>query len=118
MRRWPQWTREERERLPEPWPDSSERTRAADGSEYEVRTRALEIDPLDQTLVLEIRAEKFHDGRLVAAEEHTLSMREYFPTELVLLLERAGFHDVEVVGGYHDEPPTADDDFLVYAGRA
>lgn len=117
VRRWPQWMREEREQLPEPWPASGERSRAADGSEYEFRTRALEIDPLDQTLVLEIRAEKFNDGRLVTAEEHTLSMRMYFPTELVLLLERAGFRDVQVVGGYHGAAPTADNDVLVYVGR-
>jgi hypothetical protein len=110
--------REERDRLPEPWPESGERRRASDGSEYEFRTRGLELDPLDQTLVLEIRAEKFNDGRLIAAEEHTLSMRLYFPTELVLLLERAGFADVEVRGDHNDAQPTADDDFLVYLARA
>jgi len=116
-RRWPQWTREERKRLPEPWPESGERSRASDGSEFEFRTRGLEIDPLDQTLVLEIRAEKFTNGRRVAAEEHTLSMRMYFPTELVLLLERAGFADVEVRGDHNDAQPTPDDDFLVYLAR-
>jgi len=42
----------------------------------------------------------------------------YFRTELLLLFERAGFHDVEVVCAYHDAAPTADDDFLVYVGRA
>lgn len=118
VRRWPQWTREERERLPEPWPASGERSRAADGSEYEFRTRALEVDPLDQTLVLEIRAEKFNDGRLVTAEEHTISMRMYFPTELLLLLDRAGFADVDVRGDHNDAQPTPDDDFLVYLARA
>jgi hypothetical protein len=64
-------------------------------------------------LVLEIRAEKFTHGRCVAAEERTLSMRMYFPTEVVLLLERAGFADVEVRGDHNDAQPTADDDFLV-----
>jgi len=118
VRRWAQWTREERKQLPEPWPESGERRRAADGSAYEFRTRALEIDPLDQALVLEIRAEKFRDGRLVAAEEHTLSMREYFPTELMLLLERSGFEGVEVLGDHNDAPPTSDDEFLVYVARA
>ncbi len=118
VRRWPQWTREERTRLPEPWPESGERTRASDGSEYEFRTRALEIDPLDQRIVLEIRAEKFGNGRPLAVEEHTLSMRMYFPTELVLLLERAGFADVEVRGDHNDEQPTPDDDFLVYLAHA
>lgn len=117
-RRWPQWMRDERKRLPEPWPESGERRRASDGSEFEFRTRALEIDPLDQMLVLEIRAEKFTNGRCVAAEDHTLSMRMYFPTEVVLLLERAGFADVEVRGDHNDAQPTADDDFLVYLARA
>jgi SAM-dependent methyltransferase len=118
VRRWPQWMREERRRLPEPWPESGERTRAADGNEYQFRTRALEINPLDQALVLEIRAEKFREGRLVAAEEHTLSMRMYFPTELALLLERCGFEVVEVLGDHNDAPPTGDDEFLVYVARA
>jgi SAM-dependent methyltransferase len=117
VRHWSQWTREERKRLPEPWPDSGERARAADGSEYELRTRTLEIHPLDQTLVLEIRAEKFRDGRLVAAEEHALSIRVYSPTELILLLERSGFASVEVLGHHNDAPPTGDDDFLVYVAR-
>ena len=89
-----------------------------DGSEYELRTRTIEIDPLDQTLVLEIRIEKLKDGGRVALEEHTLSMRMYFPTELMLLLERTGFADVEVRGDHNDAPPTTDDDFLVYFARA
>jgi hypothetical protein len=45
-------------------------------------------------------------------------MRSYFPTELVLLLERAGFADVEVRGDHNDAQPMADDDFLVYLARA
>jgi SAM-dependent methyltransferase len=117
VRHWSQWTREERKRLPEPWPESGGQARAADGSEYELRSRTVEIDPLDQTLVLEIRAEKFRDGRLIAAEEHTLSLREYFPTELRLLLERSGFASVELLGDHNDAPPTGDDDFLVYVAR-
>jgi SAM-dependent methyltransferase len=117
-RLWAQWAREERERLPEPWPASGERSRASDGSEYELRTRTIEIDPLDQSLVLEIRAEKLNHGGRVAVEEHTLSMRMYFPTELMLLLERTGFADVEVRGDYNDAPPTTADDFLVYLARA
>ena len=101
MRHWSQWTRAERERLPEPWPESGERKRADDGCECELRTRTLEIDPLAQTLVLEIRAEKFRDGRLLAAEEYALSLREYFPTELLHLLERSGFTGVEVLGDHN-----------------
>jgi hypothetical protein len=115
---WPQWRNDDRARLPEPWREPQERTRAADGSEWQLRTRTLGIDPLDQTVTLGIRAEKFRDGEPVAAEEHALSMRLYFRDELLLLLERAGFGDVEVRGGYADEAPTADHETLVFVAHA
>lgn len=116
-RRWPQWMKEERRRLPEPWPPSGARKQAADGAEYELRTRGLAADPLDQSFSLEIRVEKRREGEVVAAEEHVISLRMYFRDELLLMLERAGFADLDVRGGYADRPATADDDFLVYVGR-
>jgi hypothetical protein len=113
-RRWPSWTREGRGELPEPWPPAGERTRAADGSERELRVRAISLDPLDQTLVLEIRADKWVDGLNVASEVHRLSMRMYFHVELLLMLEAAGFVVTAVDGDHRREPATADSDFLVY----
>jgi len=117
-RRWQQWTRAERARLPEPWPDEDgERRTAPDGSEYALVTRARSVDPLDASMVLEIRARKWRGGALVATEDRQISIRSYFRDELVLLLERAGFDDVEVVAGYTGAEPIADDDFLVFAAR-
>jgi ubiquinone/menaquinone biosynthesis C-methylase UbiE len=118
-RLWQLWTREERQRLPAgwPWPSGGDRRRTSDGDELELRTRNMAVDPLDQTAVLEIRAEKWRDGTRIATEDHTISMRMYFRDELILMLDRAGFTDVEVRGGYADEPPTADHEFLVYIGR-
>ena len=72
----------------------------------------------DQAITLEIRAEKWRDDHLLAEETHTLTMRSYFRDELLLMLDRAGFRDVDVRGGYVDERPTADHDFLVYIARA
>lgn len=114
---WRRWTREERERLPLPPRDWGERRAAPDGSERALRTRTLSVDPLDQSAVLEIQAAKWIDGRQVAEEQHELTMRLYFPEELRILLERAGFADVEARGGYDDAPPTADHDFLVFVAR-
>jgi SAM-dependent methyltransferase len=116
-RRWQQWTRSERAQLPEPWPEDDGRRTAPDGSEYALVTRALSVDPLDASMVLEIRARKWRDGDLVATEERQISIRSYFKDELVHLLGRAGFDDVEVRGAYTDAEPTADDDFLVFAAR-
>jgi ubiquinone/menaquinone biosynthesis C-methylase UbiE len=116
-KRWTQWTSEERRGLPESWPPFGERERAPDGSEYALRARALEVDPLDQRLTLEIHAEKWRDGHLVAEETRPISLRSYFRDELLLMLERAGFADVDVRGDYTDEPATADHEFLVYIAR-
>src|SRR5262249_57867627 len=57
--RWPLWRAEERRNLPEDWPPSDdERERAEDGSEYELRARVLSLDPLDQSIAFELRADK------------------------------------------------------------
>ena len=113
-RRWPSWTREGRAELPEPWPLPDERAQASDGSERALCVRAISLDPLDQTIVMEIRADKWVDDSIVASEVHTLSMRMYFHAELLLLLEAAGFEVTAVDGDHQHRPATADDDFLVY----
>lgn len=116
--RWRRWAKADRGELPAPWPEAGDRRQAAGGLEYELRSRTVAVDPLDQTHTLEIRARKWIDGELVATEEYPLSMRAYFRDELLLMLERAGFHDIDVRGGYTDEVPTPDHDFLVYIARA
>jgi SAM-dependent methyltransferase len=118
-RRWRRWTPSERGDLPAPWPDEGDRRRAPNGCEYELRSRVVSVDPLDQSETLEIRARKWDErGELVETEQHTLSMRSYFRDELLLLLDRAGFTEVEVTGDYTDEPPTPDTRFLVFHARA
>ncbi len=114
---WRRWTREERESLPTPVRDWGERRTAPDGSERALRTRTLHVDPLDQSTVLEIEAGKWENGALVAEERHELTMRLYFPEETRLLLERAGFADIDVRGGYDDAAPTTDHEMLVFIAR-
>lgn len=116
-RLWRRWPKSGRQRLPTRWSPWGERRRAADGTEFRLRSRVVHFDPLDQTVWLELRAEKSRDGALVASERHTISMRMYFRDELLLMLERAGFVDVDVRGGYADEEPTADHDFLAFIAR-
>jgi SAM-dependent methyltransferase len=111
---WLRWTKEERDRLPLAWPDTGTCKRTEDGTEYELRSRMRAVDPLDQTLTLDMRAEKRRDGELVASEERAISLRQYFRDELVLMLERAGFDDVVVRGEHNGAAPTADDGSLVY----
>jgi hypothetical protein len=59
----------------------------------------------------------WREGELVAEEEHVLEMTLYFKDEIVLMLERTGFRDVEVRAAYADAEPTREDDFLVFIAR-
>ena len=111
---WQYWLKEERAELPEPRREPGQRRAGSDGAEYALVRAVLGFDPLAQQLTWEMRAFMWRDGELVAEEEHHLTMTLYFRDELVLMLERAGFADVEVRGQYNDAEPTPEDDFLVY----
>jgi SAM-dependent methyltransferase len=112
--RWAYWPKEGRTELPEPRREPRQRRTGSDGAEYALSARALGFDPLAQQLTWEMRAFMWRDGELVAEEEHHLTTTAYFRDELVLMLERAGFADVDVRGQYNDAEPTPEDDFLVY----
>lgn len=117
-RRMRRWTAEGRAELPTPWSEEPDRAAGPDGSEYLLWNRMLDADPLDQSVLLAVRAEKRRDGELLAEEEYTLSERFYFHHEILVMLERAGFGDVEASGALTDRAPTAEDGFLVYVARA
>jgi SAM-dependent methyltransferase len=114
---WQYWLKETRADLPRPWLEPSERRRGSDGAEYALQGRIVDFDPLTQRVTREIRAFMWRDGELVAEEEHRLTETFFFKNELVLMLERAGFVDVEVRGQHNDRPPAPEDDFLVYLAR-
>jgi hypothetical protein len=109
--------KEKRRELPRPQRPSGERRLGPDGAEYELRSRLLDFDPLDQSAAMEMQAFMWQDGELVAEETHLLTMRLYFHNELVLMLENAGFGEIEVRGDHNDAEPTGDDDFLVFLAR-
>ena len=113
------WPRDERATIPRPWnpPGEAERRRGSDGAEYALQSRVVDFDPLEQRMTYEMRAEMWRDGDLVCEEEHVLHINLYFKNELLLMLERAGFGDVNVYAGNSDRPPTPDDDFLVFEAK-
>jgi hypothetical protein len=114
---WPYWQRDQRASLPRPRRPPGKRRAGADGAEYELRSRMLDLDPLEQRLTLEMQAFMWRDGELVAEDEHRLTLTLYFRDEIVLMLERAGFVDVTVRAALTDAEPTGADDFLVYTAR-
>ena len=109
--RWRTWQRRDRDEVP---PGREDRELAPDGFEYALRHRVLELDLTAGRAVREMQAWQWRDGDLVAYEVHELVENLYSRAGVEALLERAGFVDVEVLGGYHGGPPTGDEEFLVY----
>jgi SAM-dependent methyltransferase len=114
---WEYWQNEGRSALPRPRRPAGKRRVGSDGTEYELRSRVLDLDPLEQQLTMEMQAFMWRDGKLVAEDEHLLTLTLYFKDEIVLMLERAGFVDVTVRAALTDAEPTGADDFLVYTAR-
>ena len=111
---WGLWPTGGRGDLPEPRQPPGAPQLAPDGDEYALQSRLLALDPLRQQVAWEIHAYRWRDGSLIAQERHQLTSNLYFCGELVMMLEQAGFTEVEVLGQYNDLPPTANDTFLVY----
>lgn len=114
---WTYWTAAGQSQLPEAWPTQVGRRTASDGTDFEMRVRHLDINPLDQTATLQIRVENYQDDQLLAAEEDTLVTCLYFKNEIELMLRCVGFVDIQVFRAYSDQPPAATDDNLVFLAR-
>jgi ubiquinone/menaquinone biosynthesis C-methylase UbiE len=114
---WRYWLEPHRRDLPETWPPPGPRRRASDGTEYELRSRIVDLEPLSQRLTLEMRASMWRDGRLVAEEEHILRLTLYFTHELLMMLEAAGFSNVAMRADHTDSEPTDETKFVVFVAR-
>jgi len=111
---WNLWLPENRQTMPQPWPDKGDARVAPDGSEHFAQFRILDVDPLEQTYTRQVRLEKWSKGELAAAEEYTLRGDIYFKNELLLMLKVAGFSNIIVHGDYTDKAATAGDAELLF----
>jgi SAM-dependent methyltransferase len=116
-KQWRYWLKDERASLPEAVKAPGARKGASDGSEYALRSRILELDPLTQRVTLEMHAEQWRDGELQSEEDHVLNIGLYFRNEVLVMLELAGFTDVVVQGDHNDTEAASDDDFLVFVAK-
>jgi SAM-dependent methyltransferase len=116
-RRWARWLPGHRTDVPRDWPTEGERRRTADGDEIELVSRLAALDPLNQVQTLEMQARLWHDGHVVAQEEHALRENLYFAQELLLMLADAGFEGVTIEAGYERRPAAPDDGFVVIVAR-
>jgi len=89
-----------------------------DGSVIQLRTRTRSFDPLDQSRTSDVRARLLRDGQVLREEMREQRIRWYLPEELRLMLERAGFQDVQMTGDDTDEPPSSKSEVVVFEARA
>jgi SAM-dependent methyltransferase len=116
---WQLWLPGSRAALPRDWPAEPGRQQLSDGDELQQRARLVELDPRGQHIVLEMEVRLVRDGTVVDKERRRIAISTYFEQELRLILELAGFADVEIQAGYTGRPATDDDaEILVTATKA
>jgi SAM-dependent methyltransferase len=89
--------------LPGPWQPRG-RVANPDGTRLEIERRVMTINWVEQIATEERRYRLFGGEELLREELRAGQERWYGKHELLLMLERAGFHDVQVNGDYTDEP--------------
>jgi SAM-dependent methyltransferase len=90
-----------------------ERLRGSDGAEYSLQGRIVEVNRGERRITRAMQAWQWRGGELVAEEEHLLTESFYEQDELVDLLERTGFVEVEVRSG----ASAWDHEMLVFLSR-
>lgn len=113
---WPLWRREAQTHLPDAWPESVG-TPPVDGREYELHYRLVAVNSLEQQTTSEMRTLLFKDGQLVTDDTYTLISNYYFPNEVRLLLEKAGFQIEAEKGDWTDANVTSEHKVIVYIAR-
>ncbi len=83
-----------------------------DGSELQKHARVDAVHLIDQTLEETVRYRRLRDGEVVEEQLSSGGERWYYPHELTLMLERAGFGEVRITGNYTDAAPTDGDHVL------
>lgn len=114
---WACWTTAGRQVLPAPWPSEPRRRLAPTGATYTLANRIVACDPTGQSMTYETRIERWRDGELEAQERRRLDVMMYVPAELHLMLQDAGFANIEVHGEHQPRQPAPDDDFVVFVAR-
>ena len=114
-RAWSEWAHPPDQ--PRPWRRPFQRE-MPDGSVIQLRTRTHSFDPIDQSLSSDVRARLLRDGRVLREELREQRIRWYLPGELRLMLERAGFREVQISDADTDEPPNAKSEVVVFEATA
>jgi SAM-dependent methyltransferase len=86
---------------------------------FVVRSEANRYDTVRQVVHSHHRYEEYGpEGVLTRTSLHRLELAYVYPADLLHLLQHAGFHDVDIAGGFDGRPFTRDTDELVVIARA
>jgi SAM-dependent methyltransferase len=113
---WQYWLKDKNKELPLDW-SLGQRRRARDGTEYQMDFRFVSLDPLAERVTYEMRTTLWKGEEQLAQDKHELQLVAYFPSEVGMMLERAGFTDIQVLGDHEHREARPDDDFLVFTAR-
>ena len=89
----------------------------SDGDELETAVQIFSQDPFEEVSVHKFRARLWRDGKMIQEEIHTMKTEGYYKNELLLMLELAGFKDVQIYGDYNAEPASMDHKYLIFVAR-
>ena len=113
---WAGWLPENRRSLPLDW-FPPERNTLPDGDELETAVQIFSQDSLEAVSVHKFRARLWRNQKMIQEEIHTMNTECYSKYELSLMLELAGFKDVQIFGDYSAEPATLDHKNLLFVAR-
>jgi SAM-dependent methyltransferase len=113
---WGYWTKEGRESLPEALDVHGWRP-LSDGSEIALPSRVVDVDPLAQRLVMEMRPHLRRGGDVIEEQTLTLAMTLYTAKHIELLLEVSGFEGVQMLENWTDAPATGDTTNVTFVAR-
>jgi SAM-dependent methyltransferase len=114
---WPLWQKGARDHLPEAWPETLGQRPPDNGSDYELRSRIVAFDPLEQRATRQMRTLLWREGQVIADEVYTLYENLYFRHELGQMLEQAGFVIEAIQGDYTEAEATAEHEVIVFIAR-
>jgi SAM-dependent methyltransferase len=91
--------------------------RQPDGSQIAQHLMRIKIDRAEQLLIAKRRYQRLIDGQVVREEIFDANERWYFKHEMLLMLEKTGFQQVEVKGNWTDENFAEPHESVVFLAR-
>lgn len=113
---WGYWTKGGRAKLPEDF-DEAGWIGTGHGDDYRLRSRVVDLDPVEQRITMEMQGSMRRGGELVVEESRTIVVAAYTAAHVELLLETAGFAGIRMLDDWTDAPVTRDTTNITFVAR-